>query len=79
MVVAGGFEPPTPALSIRCSNQLSYATESDPTCRRLPILESRLTVAGVYRVLVIHWVERAGAWLSRWGQRPGADYLAVPS
>ena len=26
MVVAGGFEPPTPALSTRCSNQLSYAT-----------------------------------------------------
>ena len=34
MVGPGGFEPPTPALSTRCSNQLSYepvqnATESD--------------------------------------------------
>ena len=34
MVGPGGFEPPTPALSTRCSNQLSYepvqnATESE--------------------------------------------------
>ena len=71
MVVAGGFEPPTPALSTRCSNQLSYATErvscpelhrSFPFSSRRSIIELQdvnIDFAGVYRVLVIHWVERA--------------------
>ncbi len=57
MVVAGGFEPPTPALSTRCSNQLSYATERDPTCCRLPILESRWHDADCLP-------ESTGFWLS---------------
>ena len=33
MVGPGGFEPPTPALSTRCSNQLSYG----PNKKSLPI------------------------------------------
>ena len=34
MVGPGGLEPPTPALSTRCSNQLSYG----PFCRLGPIV-----------------------------------------